>query len=84
MTWDNGGVEYARPIRWLVALYGDQILPISLGFVSSGNTSWGHRQLDNRQLTIPSSNMYVDTLRSACVIVSQKNVGQSLNKGCRI
>lgn len=81
MTWDNGGVEYARPIRWLVALYGDQILPISLGFVSSGSTSWGHRQLDNRQLTIPSSNMYVDTLRSACVIVSQKERRAIIKQG---
>ncbi|WP_080133207.1 glycine--tRNA ligase [Chlamydia suis] len=81
MTWDNGGVEYARPIRWLVALYGDQILPFSLGFVASGNLSWGHRQLDNRQLTISSSKAYIDTLREACVIVSHKERRSIIEQG---
>ncbi|MBQ8498559.1 glycine--tRNA ligase [Chlamydia sp.] len=83
MTWDHGGIEYARPIRWLVALYGDQILPISLGFVSSGNTSWGHRQLDNRQITIPSSSAYIDTLREACVIVSHRERRDIIEQGLR-
>lgn len=81
MVWDNSGVEYPRPIRWLVALYGEQVLPITFGNVVATRNSFGHRQLDPRQISIPSAKDYVETLRKACVVVSQKERQMTIEQG---
>lgn len=71
MVWDDSGVEYPRPIRWLVALFGDLVIPFVFGRVATGNVSYGHRQLDYRKIQVPSAKHYREALREACVIVSQ-------------
>lgn len=83
MIWDMSGVEYARPIRWLVALYGNDILPLTIGSISASRNTQGHRQLDPRTLSISSPKDYLDTLRSACVIVSQKERQEIIEHGLR-
>ncbi|BAE80963.1 glycyl tRNA synthetase [Chlamydia felis Fe/C-56] len=83
MVYDDSGVEYARPIRWLVSLYGTSILPFSFGKTSASNTSWGHRQLDPREITIPSCESYVEALRDACVIVSHKERREIIEQGLK-
>ncbi|AAD19084.1 Glycine--tRNA ligase [Chlamydia pneumoniae] len=83
MVWDNSGVEYARPIRWLVALYGEHILPITLGTIIASRNSFGHRQLDPRKISISSPQDYVETLRQACVVVSQKERRMIIEQGLR-
>lgn len=46
MYWtDRNGPRFIRPIRWLVALLGDQVIPFEIGGVKSGNITRGHRQL---------------------------------------
>ncbi|EPP35791.1 glycyl-tRNA synthetase beta subunit, partial [Chlamydia psittaci 84-8471/1] len=84
MTYDDSGVEYARPIRWLVSLYGTSVLPFSFGKVSASNISWGHRQLDPREVRIPSCERYIDTLRDACVIVSHKERREIIEQGLKL
>ncbi|WP_192940628.1 glycine--tRNA ligase [Candidatus Chlamydia corallus] len=83
MVWDNSGIEYARPIRWLLALYGEQILPITFGNIAASRNSFGHRQLDPREISISSPQDYVETLRTACVIVSQKERRMIIEQGLR-
>ena len=49
MVWNGKGTErFIRPIRWLVALLGDEVVPFEIGGVKSGNTTVGHRVLGNR------------------------------------
>ncbi|SYX09285.1 Glycine--tRNA ligase alpha subunit,glycyl-tRNA synthetase,glycine--tRNA ligase, beta subunit,Glycyl-tRNA synthetase beta subunit [Chlamydia poikilotherma] len=83
MVYDDSGVEYARPIRWIVSLYGTSILPFSFGKVTASDTSYGHRQLDPREVPIPSCEHYVDTLRDACVIVSHKERREIIEQGLK-
>ena len=46
MYWtDRSGPRFIRPIRWLVALLGDQVIPFGIGGVRSGNATRGHRIL---------------------------------------
>ncbi len=45
MRWNASGIRFARPIRWLVALYGGRVLPIEVGGVTASNRSFGHRVL---------------------------------------
>lgn len=72
MTWNQSGVEYARPIRWLVALYGNNILPIVIGDVIAGRISKGHQQLNAHDVVISDPKAYQDELRAYGVIVSHK------------
>ena len=43
MRWNESGLRFARPIRWIVAVLGGQVVPFELGGLRSGNTSYGHR-----------------------------------------
>jgi glycyl-tRNA synthetase beta chain len=43
MRWNTAGIRFARPIRWLVALYAGRIVDVQVGGVAAGNRTWGHR-----------------------------------------
>jgi len=45
MKWNQTGVRFARPVRWLVALYGGATLPIEAAGITAGNRTEGHRAL---------------------------------------
>ncbi len=45
MKWNDSGLRFARPVRWLTALYGGKVVPIQWGGVKAGNRTWGHRFL---------------------------------------
>lgn len=49
MRWGNGQLVFARPIRWLLALFGKDVLPLSFNGLQSGRVSYGNRfqKLDN-------------------------------------
>ncbi len=69
MRWEASGVRFARPIRWIVALYGDQVIPFELAGVRSGRKSYGHRLMANRQIDVTSDLPgYLKTLEEAYVI----------------
>ena len=46
MQWNDTGVRFARPVRWLVALCGGKILPIEFAGVKAGQISHGHRVME--------------------------------------
>lgn len=46
MRWNSSGIGYPRPLRWIVALYGDQVVPFTWANVSSGRVSRGPRFAD--------------------------------------
>jgi glycyl-tRNA synthetase beta chain len=53
MVWNGKGTErFIRPIRWLVALLGDAVVPFEIGGVKSGNTTVGHRVLGSRPFPV--------------------------------
>jgi glycyl-tRNA synthetase len=46
MRWNNSGIAYPRPLRWMVALYGNAVVPFSWAGVASGRVSRGPRFAD--------------------------------------
>ncbi|MCU0689840.1 MAG: glycine--tRNA ligase subunit beta, partial [Polyangiaceae bacterium] len=68
MRWSDGDVAFGRPIRWLVALFGEQVIDFSFAGVRSGRATRGHRFLAGEELEIPLPGAYVDLLRDAHVI----------------
>lgn len=43
MSWDTSDVRFSRPIRWLMSLYGKELLPFSIGLAEATQQTWGHR-----------------------------------------
>ncbi|MGB3754818.1 MAG: glycine--tRNA ligase subunit beta [Rivularia sp. (in: cyanobacteria)] len=72
MRWSDGDLKFSRPIRWLVALLDDKVLPIEIEnnseVVKSGNTSRGHRVLHPNDVTLTQATDYLRTLNSASVV----------------
>ncbi|HEY9659305.1 MAG TPA: glycine--tRNA ligase subunit beta, partial [Allocoleopsis sp.] len=73
MRWGDGDLRFPRPIRWLVSLLDDVVLPITLvngaESCSSDRVSQGHRILHPDPVVIPHAYEYVACLRSAFVEV---------------
>ncbi len=69
MRWGWGETTFVRPLHWLVALWGDQVVPVRWGAVTAGRHSQGHRFLATGAVEIAAAERYVETLRAAFVIV---------------
>jgi glycyl-tRNA synthetase beta chain len=69
MFWTGkGGPRFIRPIRWIVALFGDKVVNFELAGVKSGNVSQGHRRLGSASVPVTIDN-YIEELRKNAVIV---------------
>ncbi|HVB99564.1 MAG TPA: glycine--tRNA ligase subunit beta [Candidatus Dormibacteraeota bacterium] len=71
MYWTPGGApRFIRPIRWIVALLNEKVIPFTVGEVSSDRFSRGHRFLGSRKpVSIAQAGNYIDRLRDNFVIV---------------
>jgi glycyl-tRNA synthetase beta chain len=69
MYWRKPGERFVRPVRWLVAMLDDEVIPLEFGGVRAGNQSRGHRLLANASVTIPRAGAaYFDVLGQAKVL----------------
>ena len=71
MHWGNLDAKFVRPVRWLVALLDEEVIPIEFATVKSGNVTRGHRFLGADEITIKNPASYVDTLKENFVMVDQ-------------
>ncbi|WP_163653083.1 glycine--tRNA ligase subunit beta [Listeria sp. PSOL-1] len=69
MHWGANELRYLRPIKWLVALYGEEVIPFNITNVQTGNISRGHRFL-GQDTVISSPNDYQERLLEQFVICS--------------
>ena len=70
MRWGTEELRFARPIRWLVALYGEDIVPFSLAGVETGSESRGHRFMAPVAIRVLSNlESYVKALEGVFVLV---------------
>lgn len=71
MHWADLDYKFIRPLRWLVALYGQDVIDFEVANVKSGRTSRGHRFLSERDFEIANAEDYVEACRKASIIVDQ-------------
>lgn len=75
MKWNASGARFARPVRWLMALYGGRIVPVEWGGLKAGNRTWGHRFVGSgnpQGLVVKDWKSYVSTLERNGVIPDQE------------
>ena len=84
MRWGDGDLRFPRPIRWLVALLDQEILPLQLvngsTTLNSNRVSWGHRVLHPEIISIKQAKDYQENLRSAFVIVDPEERRQIITE----
>ncbi len=83
MRWAALDVRFARPVHWIVSLYGDEVLPFSYGDVASGRTTFGHRFLSPGAIDLPSTEAYSGMLAQARVLVDLEDRKGRIRAGIR-
>jgi len=68
MRWGDQDLRFARPIRWLLGLFGDEVISFSVAGVTSGRETRGHRFLSSGPLEITHAAEYEQKLKEGYVI----------------
>ena len=83
MRWDASGLAFIRPIRWLVCLYEDVVIPISLGSLVASCITRGHRFIARQAIPMQRATEYEAALAEALVIVDPEKRKKTVTDGLR-
>jgi glycyl-tRNA synthetase beta chain len=67
MRWENQEVRFARPMHWIVALYGGEVIPFTHGNLTSNNLSRGHRFMAPQEFAVTGVADWLDGCRKRFV-----------------
>jgi glycyl-tRNA synthetase beta chain len=75
MYWEPSQFRYARPIRWVVSLFGEEVIPFEIADVNSDRNSYGHSIRSSHKIPLERADLheYKEKLRNAYVIVDQQD-----------
>ena len=77
MRWMDMDVRFARPVHWILALFGDEIVPFRIENITSGNTSRGHRFMAPEPFEVNGFEDYLEKIKKRFVVVEpgeRKNI----------
>jgi glycyl-tRNA synthetase beta chain len=69
MRWADVPIRFARPIHWILALFGGKVVPFEAGNIRSGNMTYGHRFMHSGPIPVKDFQSYLQKTREAFVIV---------------
>ncbi len=72
MRWKDLDIRFARPIHWIVALYGGKVVPFTCGNISSGDSTCGHRFMAPETVKVRGISSYRAAMEKAHVVIDQK------------
>ncbi len=81
MRWGSGEFRFARPIRWILALYGGEVVPFQLEGLRSSDLTYGHRFLASNPVKIDHPSSYLDKLEEAWVIAREEDRRERILRG---
>ncbi|HJF65487.1 MAG TPA: glycine--tRNA ligase subunit beta [Slackia equolifaciens] len=70
--WGSTHDGFVRPIRWICALMGEEVIPVQYADVTSGNTTRGHRILGAGDHVVANPDVYEQVLESAGVLTEER------------
>jgi len=76
MYWRKPSERFVRPVRWLVAMLDDEVVPLEFDGIRAGKTSRGHRVIGHSEVKISSAAAYAQTLRQAKVLDAPERLQQ--------
>ncbi|MCL5986570.1 MAG: glycine--tRNA ligase subunit beta [Actinobacteria bacterium] len=80
MRWGNGDFKFSRPIRWVLVLYGDELLGVEVGGVRSGRRTFGHRFLSPGPHEVETASDYAGLLGKNFVVVDRGERAEIIRK----
>lgn len=83
MRWGDGDLRFVRPIRWITAILGNEIIPFELDDLKSGNISYGHRFISPGPFRIEDPSRYLQLLSDNYVIVNHAERKRMLLEGIK-
>lgn len=81
MKWGGKNLRFARPIRWIVSLLDDKVIPFDLEGIQVSNITKGHRFLGSNHIVVEKVDDYVEILRENFVIVDQEERKEIIKYG---
>lgn len=81
MRWGSGETRFSRPVRWLVALFGDDVVPVRFAGLEAGRTTQGHRFLTSGAFDIASAAQYSATARQALFMHDPEERARRIREG---
>ncbi len=72
MRWADGSTTFARPIRWILALYDGKTVPFNIEGIKSGPNTEGHRFISPKPFRVKNWDGYISGLEKGFVILDQK------------
>ncbi|MBP1695544.1 MAG: glycyl-tRNA synthetase beta chain [Deltaproteobacteria bacterium] len=69
MRWADVPIRFARPIHWVLALFGGEVIPFEVGNIRSGNSTYGHRFMHSGPIPVKDFQSYLQKTREAFTIV---------------
>lgn len=70
MRWNETGIQYSRPLRWIVSLFGPDLIPISYADVNSSRSSRGLRPYGSPEIRINDARNYLGIMRNNGIVIS--------------
>ena len=81
MRWQDGVAPFPRPVRWITALYGADIVPLTLFGCQSDRITFGLRTFSTHPLHLQHASDYLTQLHTACVMADANERRQHIVKG---
>jgi glycyl-tRNA synthetase len=78
MRWSDVEISYARPLHWIVSLFGKEIVPFQLGPIQAGRTTYGHPQLAPNACQLSKAQEYIQILYDHFVMVDPEKREESI------
>lgn len=82
MKWGNKSFRFARPVRWLVPIFGDELVEFDKDGIKCSRLTKGHRVLSKGDIEIYNVSEYFGKLREGFVIADQDERRESIRKQC--
>ncbi len=79
--WGSGTARFPRPVRWLLCVFGDEVIPVEFAGLVAGNVTYGHRLLSPGPVVIPLAADYPELLERANVLVDHETRAKVIREG---
>lgn len=79
--WGTTSEYFSRPVRWLVALLGERVIPVEFAGLTAGNLTRGHRFLSPGPHVVPSASELLNVVENAYIITSEAAREQIIREG---
>ena len=82
--WGSRREQFSRPVRWLLALLGDVVVPVEFAGLTAGNVTYGHRFLAPGPFEVADADALVDVLRGNYVVPSEAEREASIREQVKV